>query len=184
MDIANIRRLCLKLECVRSGYGPMEIVSGYRCQIHNLEVDGARFSRHMDGKAADIKVLTDGDRFRLVQALMKNGFRRIGIGKTIIHADIDESAPYPCCGRTTREALPVRCLAACQAARGWFEEWKLETRIPNDKSSPNCPKCRTKWGLSQCDGDTSATRFDASLRGRVPSVGLSPFWPSQGRRQK
>ena len=70
----------------------MEIASGFRCQMHNLEVNGARFSRHMDGKAADIKVFTDGDRFRLMQALLKNGFRRIGIGKTIIHADIDESA--------------------------------------------------------------------------------------------
>jgi hypothetical protein len=92
LNIDNTRRLCARLECARSQYGPMEIASGYRCIIHNLEVGGANFSRHLDGKAADIRVLTDGDRFRLVRALLDNGFRRIGIGKDIVHADIDDSA--------------------------------------------------------------------------------------------
>ncbi len=91
VQISNLRRLCLKLECVRSGYGPMEIASGFRCHLHNMEEGGRTFSRHLVGKAADIKVWTDGDRYKLVQALLKNGFRRIGIGKTIIHADIEES---------------------------------------------------------------------------------------------
>ena len=92
VNIGNLRRLCLQLEFVRADYGPIEIASGFRCTLHNLEVRGRTFSRHLEGKAADIKVWTDGDRFRLVHALLKHGFRRIGIGKTIIHGDIDESA--------------------------------------------------------------------------------------------
>jgi uncharacterized protein YcbK (DUF882 family) len=92
LDMQNIRELCARLEKARKLFGPMQINSGYRCLVHNLEVNGAQFSRHLDGKAADIKVLTDGDRFKLVQALLVNGFRRIGIGKNIVHADIDDTS--------------------------------------------------------------------------------------------
>lgn len=92
MEMQNIRELCARLEKVRGNFGPMQIVSGYRCLVHNLEVNGAQFSRHLDGKAADIKVLTDGDRYKLVRALLANGFRRIGIGKSIVHADIDDTS--------------------------------------------------------------------------------------------
>jgi uncharacterized protein YcbK (DUF882 family) len=92
LDMPNIRKLCARLELVRPAFGPMQIASGYRCLIHNLEVNGAQFSRHLDGKAADIRVLTDGDRYKLVGALLANGFRRIGIGKNIVHADIDDSS--------------------------------------------------------------------------------------------
>jgi zinc D-Ala-D-Ala carboxypeptidase len=90
--LAPLRRLCEQLELARSRFGPMEIASGYRCQMHNLEVEGARFSRHMQGLAADIKCYSDGDRFRLMSALLTAGFRRIGVGRLIVHADIDTSA--------------------------------------------------------------------------------------------
>jgi len=92
MNRPNIFKLCARLEAVRESYGPMQIVSGCRCLVHNLEVGGAQFSRHLDGKAADIKVLTDGDRYKLVYALLANGFRRIGVGKNVVHADIDDSS--------------------------------------------------------------------------------------------
>ena len=92
-ELSNLRRLCMRLEAVRADYGAMAIVSGYRCFLRNLEMDGQDDSRHLEGKAADIRVWTDEDRFRLVWALLANGFKRIGIGRTIIHADIDESGP-------------------------------------------------------------------------------------------
>jgi len=92
MNRTNIFALCARLEAVRATYGPMQIVSGYRCLVHNLEAGGATLSRHLEGKAADIRVLTDGDRYRLVKALLDSGFRRIGIGKHIVHADTDESS--------------------------------------------------------------------------------------------
>lgn len=39
------------------------------------------------GRGIDIRCNTDGNRHKLVSALMKAGFTRIGIAKTYIHAD-------------------------------------------------------------------------------------------------
>ncbi len=91
VHLTNLRRLCARLELVRSAYGPMEIASAYRCAMHNHELGGKFDSRHLDGLAADIKVCSDSDRYRLMQALLANGFRRIGVMKNAIHADIGES---------------------------------------------------------------------------------------------
>lgn len=47
--------LLAALERVRIRFGkPMPVTSGYRCAVHNLEIKGARFSAHREGKAADI----------------------------------------------------------------------------------------------------------------------------------
>jgi hypothetical protein len=86
-----MHRLCMMLELVRSDVGPLEVASGHRCRLHNIEVGGREFSRHMESKAADIKVMHDGFRFRIIQSAMAHGFRRIGVGKTIVHLDNDES---------------------------------------------------------------------------------------------
>lgn len=45
------------LEDVRSHFGrPVTVMSGYRCEIHNKNVGGAKKSRHKKGDASDIKV--------------------------------------------------------------------------------------------------------------------------------
>ena len=67
----------------------MIITSGYRCEEHNREVGGKETSSHPKGLAADIKCDGSSYRFILVGALLKAGFKRIGIGKDFIHADID-----------------------------------------------------------------------------------------------
>ena len=59
--------------------------------MHNLELGGKLMSRHLEGLAADIAVYTDGDRFRPMSALLNAGFKRIGVMKTAIHADIGET---------------------------------------------------------------------------------------------
>lgn len=65
---------------------PCIINSGYRCEKHNKEV-GSTSDNHPSGKASDIKC-TDGlSRFKIVAALIKAGFNRIGVAKTFIHAD-------------------------------------------------------------------------------------------------
>ena len=65
---------------------PFQINSGYRCEKHNKEV-GSTSDNHPSGQAADIKC-TDGlSRFKIVEALIKAGFTRIGVAKTFIHAD-------------------------------------------------------------------------------------------------
>jgi hypothetical protein len=81
-------RLALRLEEVRPGFGPMTIVSGFRCAKHNLERGGKPNSQHLIGLAADILAASDSTRYRLVLGLLHQGFKRIGIGKAIVHADI------------------------------------------------------------------------------------------------
>lgn len=64
------------------------------CSQFRIPIPGARpveraqrYRAHTLGRAVDIRCNTDGNRFRIIQALMKAGFRRIGIAKTYIHAD-------------------------------------------------------------------------------------------------
>ena len=42
---------------------------------------------HTTGHAGDIKCLADATRWKIVNALIEAGFKRIGIAKTYIHAD-------------------------------------------------------------------------------------------------
>ena len=85
---AAARALATRLEEVRLEYGPMRIVSGFRCPKHNAAVGGKQFSQHLCGLAADIACDNDANRFELVTILLANNFKRIGIGRLIIHADI------------------------------------------------------------------------------------------------
>ncbi len=90
-NLTNLTRLCRRLEVARGSFGPMTIGSGFRCPLHNLEQGGRLMSRHLEGLAADIAVYTDGDRFRLMVALLNAGFRRVGVMKNAIHADVGET---------------------------------------------------------------------------------------------
>lgn len=65
---------------------PFPINSGYRCPEHNASV-GSTSRNHTSGKAADIGCTDGPTRIRIVMGLIRAGFRRIGIGKTFIHAD-------------------------------------------------------------------------------------------------
>jgi len=69
-----------------------EIVSGCRCEQHNNDVGGKPNSAHLRGKAADIKCIASGMRYKMVQDLMKR-FRRIEIRGSWIHVDIDSTLP-------------------------------------------------------------------------------------------
>ncbi len=88
IDTANAMKLCLKLEEVRSAYGPMVIGSGSRCLKHNRVRGGVRDSAHLYSLAADVLVGRDSDRFRLVSILLNQGWSRIGVGPTFVHADM------------------------------------------------------------------------------------------------
>jgi zinc D-Ala-D-Ala carboxypeptidase len=72
---------------------PFEITSGYRCKEHNEEVGGVADSAHTKGKAADIKAIGSVTRYSILEAVIVRGFKRIGIGKTFIHVDVDTSKP-------------------------------------------------------------------------------------------
>ena len=70
---------------------PFVLNSAYRCANHNRDIGGSDTSSHLIGCAVDIKVKSSRDRFLIVNALLKAGIHRIGIGKTFIHADDDTS---------------------------------------------------------------------------------------------
>jgi len=67
----------------------LTITSGFRCKKHNKEVGGSETSSHLTGLAADISCKYSRLRFMIVGAALQIGFKRIGIGKTFIHLDID-----------------------------------------------------------------------------------------------
>ena len=83
-----------KLEQAREIAGiPFKITSGYRTKEHNEEVGGVPNSSHLIGVAADIAVSGGADRYIILSALIKAGFKRIGVAKTFIHCDTDDSKP-------------------------------------------------------------------------------------------
>lgn len=75
---------------------PFKINSGFRTKSHNAYVggkmpdeNGQGGSSHLYGYAVDISVTNSSQRATVLNALIKAGFRRIGIAKTFIHADND-----------------------------------------------------------------------------------------------
>lgn len=83
-----------RLEKAREIAGvPFRINSGFRCEKHNRFVGGVAESSHTLGLAADIACTEGGSRENIVRGLISAGFTRIGIAKTFIHADCDNSKP-------------------------------------------------------------------------------------------
>lgn len=84
------RDFLTKLDLAREYAGiPFKITSGYRTKDHNEEIGGVPNSSHLVGKAADIAVASGAERYVILNALIKAGFKRIGIAKTFIHCDTD-----------------------------------------------------------------------------------------------
>lgn len=88
-----------KLEEAREIAGvPFKITSGYRTKEHNESLRNKGYkaspnSSHLIGVAADIAVGSGNERYIILSALIKAGFRRIGVAKTFIHCDTDDSKP-------------------------------------------------------------------------------------------
>jgi zinc D-Ala-D-Ala carboxypeptidase len=74
---------------------PFIISSGLRCPQHNRAVGGTLDSEHISGEGVDIAVSSAWERFKILEALMKAGFQRIGVGKTFIHAGVSVNKPRP-----------------------------------------------------------------------------------------
>jgi len=72
---------------------PFKITSGYRSPQHNLDVGGRVGSSHIKGLAVDISCTNSVDRQKILTALIKVGFTRIGVGKSFIHTDLDHDKP-------------------------------------------------------------------------------------------
>lgn len=93
----NMTDVTLKsLDIARESAGiPFKILSGTRCPSHNKAVKGEENSEHLIGKGADIQALTSAQKFKIVNALIAVGCKRIGIYKNFIHAGFSSSHPYP-----------------------------------------------------------------------------------------
>ena len=72
---------------------PFTINSGYRSQTHNQKVGGVSNSSHLVGKAADIKVGNGSERYIILNALIKAGYKRLGVAQSFLHCDNDETKP-------------------------------------------------------------------------------------------
>ena len=72
---------------------PFKITSGYRSPQHNLDVGGRIGSSHIKGLAVDIACVNSHQRQKILTALIQVGFKRIGIGKSFIHSDLDPDKP-------------------------------------------------------------------------------------------
>lgn len=75
---------------------PFVITSGFRTVRHNAGLKGSTpNSAHLSGMAADIRALTGRDKWLIVAAGIRNGIRRIGIGRNFAPVDNDASLPDP-----------------------------------------------------------------------------------------
>lgn len=73
---------------------PFRINSGVRTEYWNQKVGGVPGSSHLTGWAADISATTSNRRYLILAALIEVGIRRIGIGDSFIHCDMDPDKPY------------------------------------------------------------------------------------------
>jgi uncharacterized protein YcbK (DUF882 family) len=74
----------LRQEC---GF-PFIITSGYRSPSHPIEATKVSPGTHSQGIAADIKITSSQQRFKVLEKAFEFGFRGIGIAKDFIHLDI------------------------------------------------------------------------------------------------
>jgi len=78
----------------------VKVNSGTRCKEHNRQEGGSETSSHLISvlgfsTAVDIRCRDALERGKLMPALIKAGFTRIGMGDKFIHADIDSSKNTP-----------------------------------------------------------------------------------------
>jgi zinc D-Ala-D-Ala carboxypeptidase len=70
---------------------PFKINSGYRTKEHNEKVGGKPQSSHLVGKATDIAYKDSRERYIIITALQEAGYNRLGISKTFVHVDNDQT---------------------------------------------------------------------------------------------
>lgn len=72
---------------------PFKVNRGISCPTHNAMIGGSETSSHLPDRACafDIAAEHSSDRYRIVEGAIAAGFRRIGIGRTFIHMDTDDT---------------------------------------------------------------------------------------------
>ena len=83
------------IDAARKAYGkPIKVNSGFRTPEHNSKVGGVSNSSHLKGLAIDIACSDSNERFLLLGALLKVGFKRLGVGTSFIHVDVDPTKSH------------------------------------------------------------------------------------------
>lgn len=83
-----------KLQQIRTEAGFSFVVrSGSRCPVHNENEGGAQDSDHLTGEGVDIGTRTSWHRWRIIEAALSCGIKRIGIGRTFTHLGDNPSNP-------------------------------------------------------------------------------------------
>ena len=90
MSQAFVTRLDLARDISKTSYSLNRSIS---CAAHNEKIGGLDNSAHLTGHAADIRVVNSVERYKILEGLIKAGFKRIGVYKTFIHVDDDETKP-------------------------------------------------------------------------------------------
>lgn len=70
---------------------PFIVNSAYRSKQYEIEKGRTGTSSHCLGLAIDLACSSNFNRLCIIEALLRVGFRRIGIGKTFIHVDYDST---------------------------------------------------------------------------------------------
>ena len=91
--IPNVTDLAQNLQVLRDYLGqPVGILSGYRTPTYNKKVGGAKFSQHLQAKAADLttKSKTPKQLAAIIEKLIKEGKMKqggVGVYSTFVHYD-------------------------------------------------------------------------------------------------
>lgn len=88
-SLQNMKQTTMsKLDTAREIAGiPFVLNSAYRSPAWDRGKGRSGTGAHTLGRAVDIRCHTNANRFLIVAALLKAGFKRIGIAKSFIHAD-------------------------------------------------------------------------------------------------
>lgn len=84
-----------KLEAARNIAGiPFIVTSGFRSAENQNDLvargKSSPTSSHPKGLAVDVRATDSDERFRIIDAALRAGINRIGVGKDFIHLDIDQ----------------------------------------------------------------------------------------------
>lgn len=80
------------LDKIREEAGiPLVLNCAFRSSSYDKSKGRSGNSAHTKGKAVDIRCTTSANRMKIVRSAIKCGIRRIGIGKSFVHLDTDES---------------------------------------------------------------------------------------------
>ena len=71
------------------------ITSAYRSQAWERSKGRKGTSSHCKGLAVDVSAINSHLRFKILAGCILSGIPRLGIGKTFIHLDIDETKAHP-----------------------------------------------------------------------------------------